>query len=192
MILICQPKSGSTSLIDTFHNCGYKTVEVYNKPGSKLDDFKHIQKYHSNTDVRDKFVLQDIIQSEMIYREHLLPCTEHFTTIEDLKMPCLILLRNPFHSFDSYRRYLQVYGQEAPEGLLEDLTKFNLYWRRFAKDKNYMIVINYTELVQNFKKTFASIIAHFNLKIDVNYDTITLSKRLYTGIGEARLKNESD
>jgi hypothetical protein len=192
MILICQPKSGSTSLIDTLKNCGYKTCEVYKIKGEKLDDFTEIQKYHSNTDLRNKSILTDMIESEIIYREHLLPCLQHFETIEESKKPILVLLRNPEYSFDSYERYLNVYGKKAKPELLQDLKKFNSEWKEFAKRKKYVLLIDYKDIVKDFKNTFMKIIIHFGLKIPDKYDSIILSKRLYTGVGEAILKNESD
>ena len=151
-----------------------------------------MQKYHSNTDLRNKNVLTDIMESEIIYREHLLPCQQHFEVIEELGKPVLVLLRKPEYSFDSYERYLNVYGKKAKPELLHDLEKFNSEWKEFAKKKKYVLLIDYADLVKDFKNTFMKIITHFGLKLPDKYDTIILSKRLYTGVGEARLKNESD
>jgi hypothetical protein len=192
MILICQPKSGSTSLIDTLNRCGFNTVEVCAIENKKPEEFIEIQKYHNNTDLRIPETLKDLISSSIIYREHLLPCENHFNVIESENKPCVVLLRNPFHSFDSYKRYFEVYGKTVSEDLLKDLTLFNLRWRRFCKDKNYMLIVDYKNLVLNFKKTFAEIINHLGLKIEQECDNIVLSKRLYTGIGEGRFKNGAD
>lgn len=186
MLIIAQPKSASTSLLFTLA----KMMKVKAFIGIKRkkydilhDGYEQIQKYHTLVFERTPLDIKIMIENKnILYREHLLPCKRNFKILDKYKN-FIVLLRNPFDSYDNYKRMLEKTNKEN-ELILNDLILFNETYSEYLKNRPDILVINYEDLILNYNETIKKIFKYWKIKSKI----IELDKQNYTGIGLKRLK----
>lgn len=181
MLIIAQPRSASSSLVDTLgiivglpgkqifsingisYKSLYGTPVGYNFLPSAHSDFRDVPFEHIN----------DLINQTMIIRKQHFPPTK--TTINGLKRtkkPVLIQLRDPKESMLSYKKL----GFENYQNSLHDLQLFNAEYSKLNGQENILIV-QYCDLVSQFHTTIIKILNHFNFPIPSNIMDTKLSRK---------------
>jgi hypothetical protein len=186
MLIISQTKSASSSLLYTLS----EMMKIKAHPGTKRKDFhilddgyEQLQKYHTLIFERSPLDIMKMITSKkLLYREHLLP-TQRVFKILDKHKNFIVLLRNPFDSYDNYRRVLEK-TNEINEAVLDDLIHFNEGYKEYIKTRPDILTINYEDLIIDYNKTMDKVRKYWNIKSKI----IKLKKVKYTGIGIKRLK----
>ena len=217
MLIISQPKSASTSLLQTlaamFKVTALNGMSRNANYPNDCPGFETIQKYHGTMVARDEsFFKYWLNKRDKIYKEHILPTEKHVAMLKRLSLPFVLLLRNPEHSFDNYVRLRQAYidgkiSQRSNsilhaeqfvnfdmEGLRRDLLAFYEGWR--AADVPTALRVEYDDLVLRYNETMKKICAHLGKP---NVKIIQLVRALgnrglystYTGVGERRLRGQS-
>ncbi len=185
MLLIARPKSASTSLAVTISKIGgLKCSLGIPKKDNAINckGFKTIQKKHNNMISRSpEFIHQIIKGRKTLFKEHLLPTKEHLETLDKYRGNIVILLRDPAHALDSYKRL----GCKITKSLEKDLNDFHNKYMWWASNKRNAIVIYYADLVLDYVPTIKRVLKHYKIK---HKKIIGLLKRKYTTVGINRLK----
>lgn len=193
MLIIAQPKSASTSLIYTLAKMtGLKCDPTYldsKRKFKKNNECLEMQKYHKTIfKIPNKLLLKWVTEKKCIYKVNIVPTNYHLRLLEKLKPNrIIILLRSPEDSLESYKRGIE--KNKNYDQLLNDLRFFHdryIWWK--SLQSNFKI-IDYNDLILNYKNSIKSILNWFNLK---HRKIIPLMKCKYTGIGEKRIKNDMD
>lgn len=191
MLLIAQPKSGSTSLACTIAkiqklrcNLGIPK-KAKDKPCNEL---KHIQKLHNNMPKRSELFIKQVINGrKTLFKEHLIPSKEHIDILRKIKTNYVILLRNPEASAEAYKRV----GAKVTDGVRQDLIDFHNKYMWFASNKKNVLVIYFEDLILNYRNVIKRIMKHYGLNPK---KVIPMLKKKYTGVGakEVREQHESE
>lgn len=188
MLILAMPKTASTSLINTIRDAQSQYAICRLEHGKvKISEFSQIAKFHSNIRKRDSETIERFVTDKtMIYRDHLIPIPEHLEELEKYQEPIVILLRNPLHVWDCYKRdvHFEVKNPDM-EKLLLELTAFKELYEKWAIGKKNVTVIYYKEIVLHPNKTLAKILNIFGVK---EYKIPEFRKDLFTGVGVKRLK----
>jgi hypothetical protein len=188
MLIIAQPKTASTSLAYTLQYIGALQIKAFinrTNKDKKCKNFEVIQSVHSNICVRSELFLSQVIKGrKTIFREHILPTREHLQKLAKFNENYIVLVRNPEHSLDNYKR-LKI-SEKNLKKIDKELKVFHSRYLRFAKSRKNVLVIDYDDLILNYKETMKIILKHFNIKGPI----IPLMKKKYTGIGDRRLLND--
>jgi hypothetical protein len=178
MLLIAQPKSASTSLKysiveNAFINNTLKDrKEYYN---INCDEFLEMQKIFTTIyDLDSKQLYDMLINRNFIYKKHVLPIKRHLNIIDKLKIPFVLLLRNVDESIDSLKRlknrHNKIYNWDYDLDKIHDEFKiFNQKWYSFSKDKDYIKVIYFKDLIEGYQNTMDDIFEHYKLRKRINY-----------------------
>jgi len=194
VLLIGMPKSATTSLIYTLREITGKQI-MAGVPG-KIENtpspgFPELQKYHNNMVRRSELWIKQVMSGrETIFKEHLLPTDDHLQSLGNSRKSIVILLRDPQHVLDAYRRRSEQYfinhGRRMDLNQLEkDLHDLHDRYMWWESNKPFATLIYYRDLVLNYKQTMRRILLRFKLKA-VN-GLIPLKKKKYTGVGVERL-----
>lgn len=187
MLLIAQPKSASTALACTIGKITGLNIKLgipRTKESKDCQGFKELQRYHCNMIQRDQTFLKQVVTgSKTLFKEHLLPTDKHLRILENFKHRIVILLRNPEHSYDSYKRLLSENNKNCNEGLLKDLADFHNRWMWWASNKPNVTLVYYDDLILNYNGTMKRLLRHYKIGGKI----IPLMKKKYTGIGEKRV-----
>lgn len=179
MLLICQPKSASTSLLE-----GLK--EVSNLPGEQvLDD--RIKIYERPSEWKT-FHHQDgrVIPKKMlvhwqntrnkIYKQHVLPIPCHVKHIDKM----VLLTRDPKESVESYiRTGWKPKNQKEKEEQINLLTKWNKMWNAEKENVRDVFHVTYEQVTLSPSKTLEDIAKFFNMRVDIPNE-YELPKERYT------------
>jgi len=212
MLIIAQPKSASTSLLKTLAmilKLKYRNGLGKTENNELCEGFEEIQKYHGTTVKRSfKFLKNWIEKRDIIYKEHILPTDEHINYIKKINKPIIIMLRNPEHSIDNYKRLLKDKLSEKNEAelkrdvlktinmdLLEkDIKEFNRKWKEV--NLKCALYIDFDYLIMNPWHACKRIVEHFGFKMPKLKKFALLKAKgnhgynTYTGIGLQRLLNK--
>jgi hypothetical protein len=191
MILIAQPKSASTSLLETLRAIGKLKGNKYKDSETERYEYEGLTLPHSNfQDCSDKELLTGACTSkDKLYQIHLPPTRNNRKIIKKVGDKVLILLRDPTGSVEGYTRHIYSgrkhnYAktkQKAKEHH-KVLTWFNREWRSFAKkNPELALVINFEDLILNNKKYIDQATAF--LEMPVIKKITKLKKARYTGQG---------
>jgi hypothetical protein len=190
MLLIAQPKSASTSLKYSIVENAFKNntlkdrKEIYNV---NCDIFTEMQKIFTTIyDFDSKQLWKMLYNRNYIYKKHVLPTSRHLKIIDNLKINCVLLLRNVEESINNLethkKNHKSVYSWDYDLDLLKK--EFNLFynnWFDFSKNRSYILNIYYKDLILNYHNTMDMIFNHFKLRKRVFYEE--LQKINYTGNG---------
>ena len=195
MILIAQPKSASTSLLETLREIGNLRGNKYRDPEAKRYEYKRLTLPHNNfQDCSDRELLTDACTSkDKMYQIHLPPTKNNRKIIKKAEDKVLILLRNPAGSVEGYtrhvysgRRYNYAKTKQKAKEHHKVLAWFNEEWRSFAKkNPELALVINFEDLVLNNKKYIDQATAF--LEIPIVKRITKLRKARYTGQGMKKI-----
>jgi hypothetical protein len=189
MLLIGQPKSASTSLMQTIAKMANVTPKNgQNKKNGdvKCKGFEEIQKYHGTTVQRSKqFLEAHIMNRTWLYKEHILPTNRHLKILNEINENIVVLLREPKGILNSYKRVFSVLPEVNNKINWNNLYKeiehfYNTY--RNLKNEKYLIVY-FKDIVLNFHEEIKKIFKHYKLELPKNYKKFQLAKRNYTGHG---------
>ena len=212
MLLVAQPKSGSTSLLKTLAKI--LKISFKNGLGKQIGweyckGFQEIQKYHDTTIKRSlDFFKKWITTRKVLYKEHILPTKEHLEYIKKINCKITIVLRNPKDSLDNYKRMYDKYKNGNMERdeinelmpyrfdnidfdkYLNDLIEFNKKWREFNYNKK--LIITFEDLILDYNNTIKKILTFWGIRIPDKIIPLIKSKgnhgyNTYTGVGEKRL-----
>lgn len=186
MLIIAQPKSASSSLLYTLS----EMMKIKAHHGTKrksfhilCDGYDRLQKYHTLIFERSPFdIMKMITAKNLIYREHLLPGKRTFKILNKYSN-FIVLLRNPFHSYENYQKLLEK-SNKVNELILDDLIHFNEGYREYIKTRPDILLVNYEDLILNYNETMNKIKKYWKIKSKI----ITLKKVKYTGNGIKKLK----
>lgn len=191
----------------------YKNGISKGKNDKLCEGFEELQKYHTTTHKRSfQFLKKWIKDRSIIYKDHILPTKEHIEYINKINYPVVILLRDPFDTFDNYKRLLDDYRTdklskaEINELHLDvlhniDMVKFTsdiIDYRNFwieAKIKK-ALYIDYNELVMCPYHTCKKIVQHFGFNMPKVKKFALLKAKgnhgynTYTGVGFERAKKQ--
>ncbi len=213
MLLIAQPKSASTSLLKTLAKIA--KIKYQNGFSKEIgweycEGFSEIQKYHDTTIKRNYSFLRNwMVSRGNILKDHILPTEHHKNIITKINTKIVILLRNPEHTFDNYKRLYNSYknGELTDECVdelmpyrleklnwdlfLQDLILFNKLWREFNYEKK--LIITFDDLILKYEKTIKDILNFWGLQKPEKIVPLLRSKgnhgyNTYTGVGEKRLR----
>lgn len=148
----------------------------------------------------------------MIYKDHIMPCKQHFDIINKINKPVLILLRNSKDAAGAYKRLQYSYDREKTKEAKSYLKKWIDIYKKINKkqlikdfQKYYdewlnaklgcALYIYFEDLIKDYNNIMVKILKHFKLKIPENIDQYKLLKGIgthgqqtYTGYGEKKIK----
>jgi hypothetical protein len=196
MLLIAEPKSGSTSLMWSIA----EILKIQKKNGQnklkedvKCKGFEEIQKYHNTTVKRSYKFLEKYIESKtVIYKEHILPTLNHLLAMGEIGRNIVILLRDSKEIIESYKRIFSVLPDIKKKiDLIKLKEELDLFYDIYERQKNKMYLkIYYKDIVLNFHKTIKKILIHYGFDISLEkIKKYQLQKRNYTGHGLRKLKD---
>ena len=188
MLILAMPKTASTSLINTIRDAQSQyAICRLEHDKIKIPEFSQMAKFHSNIRLRDRETIERfVIDKVMIYRDHLVPVKEHLKELEKYKEPIIILLRNPEHVLDCYKRDVHFLTKRPDlKKLLKELIEFKEAYEKWAIGKKNVTIIYYKELVLHPNKTLVKILNLFGIK---EYKIPEFRKDMFTGVGIKRLK----
>jgi len=195
MLLIGQPKSATTSLCFTLADMLGLKYKL-GIPGTKYDKncpgFSGIQQLHDNMVQRsDKFIHDVLSGKKTIFKEHLLPIDKHLFLLDKYQTNCIVLLRNPEHSYDAYVRHDKIHYEKFGKHInlpqiKKDLNEFYNKYKFFCDYRDWALCVEYDDLILNYEKNMKNILTH----IGVNCKIKPLYKKKYTGVGEKRLNDK--
>lgn len=216
MIIIAQPKSASTSLLKTISkivNVRFRNGMSKGKNDKDCEGFEELQKYHTTTHARsEKFLAEYGTDKNIIYKEHILPTKAHIAIIKKHKLRVVILLREPEHTIDNYRRLLDDYQNGKLnehdikelfveklssldfEKLSEDIRDYNKLWKE--ADIKTALYLDYKDIVLSPWHACRRVVTHFGYKIKFPKKVELIKARgnrgynTFTGVGLQRLRNE--
>ena len=194
MLLIGQPKSATTSLACTLADmlnikCNLGIPRIFGE--KDCPGYSGIQQLHDNMVQRsDKFIHDVLKGKKTIFKEHLLPIHEHLKILNKYKINCIVLLRNPEHSYDSYVRHDVIHFNKfgnhinLPQ-IKKDINLFYFKYKEFCKNRKWALLVEYDDLILNYEKNMKNILTHISANVKIK----PLQKRKYTGVGEKRLND---
>lgn len=186
MLIIAQPKSASTSLLYTLSEM--MKIKVCRGTKRKKHDilnegYEQLQKYHTLIFERSPVdIMRMVTDKNLLFREHLVPNTRTFKILNKYSN-FIVLLRNPFHSYENYQKLLEK-SNKVNELILDDLIHFNEGYREYIKTRPDILLVNYEDLILNYNETMNKIKKYWKIKSKI----ITLKKVKYTGNGIKKLK----
>jgi len=195
MILISQPKSASTSMLNTLRKIGGLKGCRYSNPKSDIYYYEGLTLPHNNfqeiTDV--EHLKAAMASATKLYQLHLPPTKNNRKIVKNTKAKVLILLRDPAGSVEGYTRHIYSgrghnYARTKKKAgeHLKVLTWFNNKWRSFAKNNPAALVINFEDIVLDNKKYIRQAIKFLDIPIVKN---VTKLKRFrFTGEGMKKAK----
>jgi len=194
MLLIGQPKSGSTALMKTIAEIA-KIQPINGRNWTAQDveceGYKETQKYHHTTVKRSKeFLINHAANRKSIYKEHILPIEHHINILKKIEDNFVCLLRDPEEILDCYRRIDSVLNIKFNFKKL--YKEIELYYNIYNNlNIQNMLIVTYKDIVLNFKETIKPILNHYGIAIPDDIDKWDLLKVNYTGVGLKRLKDAS-
>ena len=175
MLIIHQRKSAGTSLIHTLARELH--LEVAEQKISQLN--AKDKKLHSFLEKFEK------IESQ-IMSTHMHPTKKNMEWVINNNIKCVILLRNPKHSYEALFRHRDVNNvfwdknvlakKREPQKILEE---FYHNWGSLRHNEN-ILVIFYEELILSANDVFNKIFEHYSYTRKSNHK-IELQKKRYTG-----------
>lgn len=180
MLLIAQPRSGSTSLMDTIgkvsginacqkFNNGFKS---YKKMYGPPEGFDFIQHHHSDFRAMPfQHVLDRINDKSTLYKQHIPPTKEVVDGLRDYGKNVVILLRNPEEGMNSYKKLGVLKYKES----LQDLKLFNETYLKLAS-LPHILIVTYDEIVNETVPTLTKILNHYGLPVPPSISGVKLSK----------------
>jgi hypothetical protein len=193
MLLIGQPKSGSTALLYTIAEiAGLQPINGKNwtKQDVECEGWTETQKYHHTTVKRSKDYIEAHARNRRtLYKEHILPTPEHIEILRGIKDPFVVLLREPEEVFDCYDRINKVLdvGFDFPK-LYDEIVDF--YDKYLMLQIRKMLIVTYKSIVMNFHNTMEQVLEHYGLDVPVDLHRKKLLKKNYTGVGLRRLNDK--
>jgi len=200
VILIAQPKSASTSLLETLRKVGKLKGSKYKNPDSDRHLYQGLSLPHSNfQDCQDReHIIDAILSRDKLYQIHLPPTKNNRKIIKSAGDKVLILLRDPVGSVEGYtrhiysgRRHNYAKTKKKAKEHLKVLTWFNEEWRSFTKNNPELaLIIDFEDLVLD-NRHYINKAANF-LSIPIVKKITKLNKARFTGQGikkEIRKRN---
>lgn len=214
MLLIGQPKSCTTSLGRTLAHT--MKIKYCNGIGCQkydytVEEFKTIRQYHTSKLIPTEEELKSWINNKnLLFKDHILPIKKNIDIVKKSGR-VLILLRNPEHCLDNYKRMYVKYrtgGMTEKEVkeltpqllekvdwglLLDDLKAYNEGWKN-ANLSNAKY-IDFDELVLCPKRILLEIHKFLNIPVRNKITGLVRAKgnkgyNTYTGVGLERAKKE--
>lgn len=181
MLIIAQPRSASTSLIDTLGKItGKKCVQIFNQGGKSYKDiypipdgYAFLHKHHSDfRPVPVDHILKIAKNQNVIRKQHFPPTNNILEGIKNSGIPVVVLLRDPKQGMESYRKL----GSSNYEASLEDLQRFYVGYNSLAGCWN-VLIITYDDLTTQFHQTIIRVLNHFGLSVPGNILDVKLSRK---------------
>lgn len=189
MLIIAQPKSGSTSLLDTLHEItGWpRPWKLSGRDKRKVWDLPHISMVNYSYKEMNKMA-----NDEAIYKRHIPPTQNNVSAIKN-GVKCVVLLRNPDRSLEAYERHKNPHGMDegkiwnesAKQTKLVLLNRFNQTWKRVTL-KN-VFHLEFKDLIVNPTENINKILEFYNLPIVENID---FKKARFSGWALKNLEQE--
>ena len=183
MILIHQVKSGGSSL--KYGLCRDLSMTEYVAPENRPT----VTARNSSTSkvIRD---LRPFAKDKKIIRGvHLHPTLEVLTAFESEGIKAVVLLRNPYDSFEAAKRHRTTDNQvkrahqlyrRSGEDALEQLIEFNQNWRTLVGSEQ-LLFISFDQVVESYPEVVEKIGNFY--EIPIQETEMTLPKVRYTGVG---------
>lgn len=184
MLLIAQPRSASTSLMDTIQRAsGVKSCQKFNNGKQSYkkiyrapDGYNFLQHHHSDfRDIPFNHILDRINDPSAVYKQHFPPTNETLKGIRDTGKNVVILLRDPEAGMNSYKKLNVGKYKES----LADLKEFNERYRTLS-GLQHVFIITYEELIENVSASMTKILNHLSLPVPPDIDKLELSKKRTT------------
>jgi len=193
VIIIAQPKSGSSALVETlFDITGFPKYKGY--PSSGWDESRRVLPVFANpnkgldaTGNINLGELSEIAEGPYCQKLHLFPSRRHYNFFKETK--AVILLRDPKETMDSYKRFCNY--DNKPVSSTSDWVKmgyndvfynyirlFNSIWENLKGDN--IVQINYKDLALDPTTQVNRVLAHYNI---AEKDTVELKKVRFSGKG---------
>ena len=185
MLLIAQPRSASTSLMDTLGKVtGLDAVQLFSVGGVSYKKkyptpTGYIFLHHRHTDFREvpvDHVVGKMADRSTFHKNHFPPTPEMLKLIRGTAKRVVILLRDPEAGMNSYKKLNVVNYKKS----LGDLKKFNAEYRKLEGLENVCIV-TYEDLIENTQSVLSRILTHYRLPLPSTLHTIELSKKRVAG-----------
>ena len=186
MILIHQIKSGGSSLKHGL--CRDLGITEYTPPENRPT----VTARNSNTSkvIRD---LRPFANNTKIIRGvHLHPTPEVLSAFKSEGIKAVVLLRNPYDSFEAAKRHRTTDNQakrahqlyrRSGENALEQLVEFNQNWRTLV-GLDQLLFISFDQVTGNYPEVVKKIADFY--EISIQETEMPLPKIRYTGVGGGR------
>lgn len=190
MLIIAQPKAASTSLQHAIAQNAFCQIETINDKmyfDVNSRQFPELQKiFTTEYEIDARRIFEMVIDVNKVHKRHLLPIDRHMDILDKIQMPIIILLRDVNGSIENLKKHKEkhneIYSWEYDiNALKKEYQLFYNKWLAFSKNKSYVLVIDYKNLLQDYQETMHKIFKHLNLRQRKIYND--LPKINYTGNG---------
>ena len=193
MLLIAQPKSASTSLLDTLGRItGLKGTQYFISQKIFEPEFFELSKLHTDACGIGYETLNSFINNQkVIYKQHFVPNDNNLKCLSKINKKIVVLLRNPLDCIDAYiNNGKYIIGYYNLPKIFDEMKLYYDRYVQFSEINKNIVLIDYNVLILDTEKTIEKILNHFNLRAITN--DWTLSRKRFTGKGLKKLgvKNE--
>jgi hypothetical protein len=192
MLIIAQPKTGSSALVKTVAEIlgGHGHISVKRDAKEKRpEEFAELHKWHSTIAERPRWKLRGWAYArDRVIKEHVPPTGSQMDWIAGLSCNVLFQFREVEDSLDAYRRFGERNKKKLDLKKIEqELNYFQHRWHELCINQPWQYkAVWYDELVLDYDNAMTSILYHFD--INVPPEIPELKKVYYTGVGEQRLE----
>jgi len=191
MLIVAQPKTGSTSLLDSV---GEVTGLDYTQEFGLV---RRLPKATLCSALRNSDMAEINIatmnrwtQLDLWRKQHLVPSENNLNLVE-LKLiegrKFVITLRKPIDALEAIKRLPRFRLKRKLKVMLESLEAFNLRWREFAWGKDQILIVEFEDLIANQSEVVNRVLQHYGRDERVP-DDFRLPKRRYTGGGAVKFR----
>ena len=191
MLIVAQPKTGSTSLLDSV---GEVTGLDYTQEFGLV---RRLPKATLCSALRNSDMAEINIatmnrwtQLDLWRKQHLVPSENNLNLVE-LKLiegrKFVITLRKQIDALEAIKRLPRFRLKRKLKVMLESLEAFNLRWREFAWGKDQILIVEFEDLIANQSEVVNRVLQHYGRDERVP-DDFRLPKRRYTGGGAVKFR----
>jgi len=162
MLIVSQPRCASTSLLYTLSTISATRAVNGIMRKQKAKGFEQIQRLHRICGLRTEQTLRNCLTSRReTFRLHLLPVKHHLDILDKYKINMVVVLREPSETVKSYMKYCNNISYYK---VLGDMVVYNETWRHIAIGRDYIKLIEFSDLIGKQSETISGIMAHMAIK----------------------------
>ena len=183
MLLIGMPYSASTSLAYTLKeilSLRYAECSDVKSENIKCTGYSNLQKYNAKMYVKQYDLLKQHVSSRnTLYKYTLLPTDDHIRKLKRIDENIVIILRDVEEIIKYYKKAFSYFTTGVKTDFNSVKLELNSFYHKYKSLKDYprFLVIDFNDLINNYKKTINKIINHYGFEKKFDEKKYPLQKR---------------